>query len=96
MAEAYKTRVQQLLQDSLKSTKNYLAEHVDARSLVEQASKNVRDLARKAEQRIQEATSKKEQSDDVRKIRRRFLFFFSTVFMISVFFSSSIGNNGKL
>ncbi|CAF0838338.1 unnamed protein product [Rotaria sordida] len=62
MAEPYKTRVQQLLQDGLKSTKNYLSEHIDARSLVEQAQRNVRELARKAEQRLQEATGRKEQN----------------------------------
>jgi len=61
MAEAYKSRVQQIFQDGFKSTKNYLSEHVDARSLVEQAQRNVRQLARKAEQRFQEATSRKEQ-----------------------------------
>ena len=65
MAEAYKSRVQHLLHESLKSTKTYLAEHVDARSLVDQAQKNVRDLARKAEQRFQEVTSRKEQSENV-------------------------------
>jgi hypothetical protein len=63
MAEPYKSRVQQFLQDGLKSTRNYLSEHVDARSLVEQAQRNVRDLARKAEQRLQEATGRKEQQD---------------------------------
>lgn len=61
MAEAYKSRVQQFLHDGLKSTKSYFVEHVDARSLVEQAQRNVRDLARKAEQRLQEATGRKEQ-----------------------------------
>ena len=60
MAEAYKSRVQQFLHDGLKSTKNYFNEHVDARSLVEQAQRNVRDLARKAEQRLQDATGRKE------------------------------------
>jgi hypothetical protein len=60
MAESYKSRVHQLLEDGFKSTKNYLSERVDARSLVEQAQRNVRDLARKAEQRIQEATGRKE------------------------------------
>lgn len=63
MAEAYKTRVQQLIHDRLKSTKTYLAEHVDPRAFVEQAQRNVRELARKAEQRIQEATGRKEQQD---------------------------------
>ncbi|CAF4484610.1 unnamed protein product, partial [Rotaria magnacalcarata] len=55
--------VHQLLQDGFKSTKNYISEHVDARSIVEQAQRNVRILARKAEQRLQEATSRKEQND---------------------------------
>lgn len=63
MAEACKSRVHQLIHDRFKSTKNYLSEHVDARSLVEQAQRNVRELARKAEQRIQEATGRKEQND---------------------------------
>lgn len=61
MAEPYKSRVHQLLQDGLKSTKNYLSEHIDARSIVEQAQRNVRDLARKAEQRLHEASVRKEQ-----------------------------------
>jgi hypothetical protein len=65
MAEPHKSRVHQLLQDGFKSTKNYLSEHVDARSIVEQAQRNVRDLARKAEQRFQEATGRKEQQQDV-------------------------------
>jgi hypothetical protein len=65
MAEPCKSRVQQLLQDGLKSTKNYLSEHVDARFIVEQAQRNVRDLARKAEQRFQEVTGRKEQQQDV-------------------------------
>jgi hypothetical protein len=60
MAEAYKSRVHQLLQDGLKSTKSYLVEHVDARSLVEQAQRNVRDLARKAEHRLHEAATRRE------------------------------------
>ncbi|CAF1589831.1 unnamed protein product [Rotaria magnacalcarata] len=63
MAESNKSRVHQLLQDGFKSTKNYISEHVDARSIVEQAQRNVRILARKAEQRLQEATSRKEQND---------------------------------
>ena len=63
MAEAPKSRVQQLFQGGLKSTKNYLSEHVDARFLVEQAQRNVRDLARKAEQRFHEVTGRKEQQD---------------------------------
>lgn len=63
MAESSKSRVQQLLQDGIKSTKNYLSEHVDARSIVEQAQRNVRGLARKAEQRLHEATSRKENND---------------------------------
>lgn len=63
MAEAYKSRVQQIFQDGFQSTKNYLSEHVDARSLVEQAQRNVRELARKAEQRFQDATTRKEQQD---------------------------------
>ncbi|CAF0997028.1 unnamed protein product [Rotaria sp. Silwood1] len=62
MAEPYKARVQQFFQDGLKSTKNFLSEHVDARSLVEQAQRNVIELARKAEQRLQEATGRKEQN----------------------------------
>ncbi|CAF5133602.1 unnamed protein product, partial [Rotaria socialis] len=33
------------------------------RSIVEQAQRNVRVIARKAEQRLQEATSRKEQND---------------------------------
>lgn len=63
MAEPYKSRVQQLLQGGIRSTKNYLSERVDARSIVEQAQRNVRDFARKAEQRLQEATGRKEQQD---------------------------------
>ncbi|CAF4327270.1 unnamed protein product, partial [Rotaria magnacalcarata] len=45
MAESNKSRVHQLLQDGFKSTKNYISEHVDARSIVEQAQRNVRILA---------------------------------------------------
>ena len=63
MAEPYKSRVHQLL-DGFKSTKNYLSERVDARSIIDHAQRNVRDLARKAEQRLQDATGRKE-SDDV-------------------------------
>ncbi|CAF3651473.1 unnamed protein product [Adineta steineri] len=63
MAEPVKSRVQQLLQGGLRSTKNYLSERVDARSFVEQAQRNVRDFARKAEQRLQDATGRKEQQD---------------------------------
>lgn len=63
MAEACKSRVHQLIHDRLKSTKTYLSEHVDARSLVEQAQRNVREFARKAEQRIQEATGRKDLLD---------------------------------
>lgn len=63
MAEPYKSRVQQFLQDGLKSTKNYLSEHVDTRLIVEQAQRNVRDLARKAEQRFHEVTGRKDQQD---------------------------------
>ncbi|CAF2969723.1 unnamed protein product [Rotaria sp. Silwood2] len=63
MAEAYKARVQQFFQDGFKSTKNYLAEHVDAASLVEQAQRNVREIARKAELRLQEVTGRKEPND---------------------------------
>jgi hypothetical protein len=61
MAEPCKSRVQQLLQDGLKSTKNYLSEHVDAKFIVEQAQRNVLGLARKAEQRFHEVTGRKEQ-----------------------------------
>ena len=63
MAEPYKSRVQHFLQDGIKITRNYLSEHVDARFLVEQAQRNVRGLARKAEQRFLEATSGKEQQN---------------------------------
>lgn len=63
MAEPPKSRVQQLLHDGLKSTKNYLSEHVDARLIVEQAQRNVRDLARKAEIRFNEVTGRKEAQD---------------------------------
>jgi hypothetical protein len=63
MAESYKSRVQQFVQGGFKSTKSYLSEHVDARSIVEQAQRNVRGLARKAEQRLQEATGRKEQQE---------------------------------
>lgn len=63
MAEPYKSRVHRLLQDGFKSTKNYLSEHVDARSILDQAQRNVRDLARKAEQRLQEATGLKDSQD---------------------------------
>jgi hypothetical protein len=63
MAEPYKSRVHQLLQDGFKSTKSYLSEHVAARSILDHAHRNVRDFARKAEQRLQEATGRKESQD---------------------------------
>jgi hypothetical protein len=63
MAEPPKSRVHQLFQDGIKTTKNYLSEHVDARSIVEQAQRNVRDFARKTGQRLQETASRKEQQD---------------------------------
>ena len=63
MAEPYKSRVHQLFQDGLKSTRHYISEHVDARSIVEQAERNVRDLARKVEQRLQETASRREQQE---------------------------------
>ena len=75
MAEPTKSRVQQFLQDGLKSTKNYLSEHVDARLIVEQAQRNVRDLARKAEQRFHEVTGRKEQQDVSVSFERESLFF---------------------
>ena len=75
MAEPYKSRVQQLFQDGLKSTKNYLSEHVDAKFIVEQAQRNVRDLARKAEQRFIEVTGRKEQQQEVSVFDRERFFF---------------------
>ncbi len=42
MTEPYKSYVQQLLQNGLKSPKNDFSEHIDARLLVEQSQRNVR------------------------------------------------------
>lgn len=38
MAEPYKSYVQQLLQNGLRSRRNYFFEHIDARSLIEPSS----------------------------------------------------------
>jgi hypothetical protein len=51
MAKPSELRVQQLLQNGLrKTTRSYFSDHIDARSVVEQAQRNVRQLVRKAEQ----------------------------------------------
>ncbi len=42
MTEPYKSYVQQLLQNGLKTRKNYFSEHIDARLLIEQSQRNVR------------------------------------------------------
>jgi hypothetical protein len=91
MAEPPKSRVQQLFQGGFKSTKNYLSEHVDARAIVEQAQRNVRDLARKAEQRFQEATGRKEQQDvsilsGYFLLKKRINIFSNIFFFINVLF----------
>jgi len=42
MAESYKSYVQQLLQNGLKSRRNSFSEHINRRLLIEQSYRNVR------------------------------------------------------
>jgi hypothetical protein len=42
MTEPYKSYVQRLLQNGLKTRRNYFSENIDARLLIEQSQRNVR------------------------------------------------------